>query len=204
MKVEEIPSDKIVVMTAEMHRLFNAGGCDPMCHCCFKPLKVSEEFKLSTITELVIDEENPLDVISTKLKLKQREGKIVTEKELWESHKIQIGYSYDYITRELGIRYHEYKTKNTYELYTDHIKDKSNLWKNPNNKVSIFNSSEEDNWIKIRDRFFNDTTKEVMLCETCSPDEFLKREKDGFSKTIREYEKPKKGGCFRIGGKIVH
>ena len=209
MKVEEIPSDEIVVMTAEMHRLFNAGGCDPMCHCCFKPLQVNQKFKLSTITEFIADDEEPLDCISTKLKLKQRNGTVVTEKDLWEAHKITIRYSYDYITRELGMRYHEYKGKNSYEQYTSHIKEKSNLWKNPklhkkSEKVSIFDSSEEEVWIELRDSFFNDVTKEVMLCESCTPDEFLKREKAGFSAIIREYEKPQRGGCFRINGRIVH
>jgi hypothetical protein len=207
MKVEEIPSNEIVIMNPDMHRLFNAGGCDPMCHCCFRSLKVNEKFKLSTITELIIQEESPLDYISTKLKLEQRKGKVITEKDLWKAHKIEMGYSYDYRKHGMGI--HEPNRENikvSYEEYISHIKEKSNLFKHPHykDKVSVFDSSNEEKWIEIRDRFFNDVTKEVMLCENCTPDEFSKREKDGFSENIREYEKPKKGGCFRINGKIVH
>lgn len=49
MSIKEIPSDQLVIMTAEMHRLFNAGGCDPACHGCWKKLPPGSHFKLSTI-----------------------------------------------------------------------------------------------------------------------------------------------------------
>ena len=53
MSVEEIPSDINILMTAHLHRVFNAGGCDPMCHACKKLLPVDTEFKLATITPSV-------------------------------------------------------------------------------------------------------------------------------------------------------
>jgi hypothetical protein len=49
MKIAQIPSNEPVVMTAEMHRLFNAGGCDPACHGCWKKLPTGTKFKLSTV-----------------------------------------------------------------------------------------------------------------------------------------------------------
>lgn len=53
MKVEEIPADINILMTAHLHRVFNAGGCNPMCHACKKLLPVDVEFKLATITPSV-------------------------------------------------------------------------------------------------------------------------------------------------------
>lgn len=50
MSVEEIPSDQVIEMTDLLHRAFNAGGCDPICHCCVKELKVGLPFKLATVT----------------------------------------------------------------------------------------------------------------------------------------------------------
>ena len=52
MTVEQIPSDELVEMTELFHRAFNAGGCDPMCHCCFKMIKIGDNFKLATVTEV--------------------------------------------------------------------------------------------------------------------------------------------------------
>ncbi len=49
MNVEQIPSDKIVVMTDFLHRAFNAGGCNPMCHSCFSRIKVGEKFHLANV-----------------------------------------------------------------------------------------------------------------------------------------------------------
>lgn len=49
MSIEEIPSNEVIVMTSLMHRSFNAGGCDPMCHCCTNWIKVGDNFKLSTV-----------------------------------------------------------------------------------------------------------------------------------------------------------
>ena len=49
MNIEQIPSDEIVVMTDFLHRAFNAGGCNPMCHSCFQRIKVGENFHLATV-----------------------------------------------------------------------------------------------------------------------------------------------------------
>lgn len=48
-KVDDIPADEIIEMTDTFHRVFNAAGCDPMCHCCEKMIPVGCNFKLSTI-----------------------------------------------------------------------------------------------------------------------------------------------------------
>lgn len=49
MKIEEIPSDELVEMTEPFHRAFKTEGCDPACHCCWKPIAVGVKFKLATI-----------------------------------------------------------------------------------------------------------------------------------------------------------
>jgi len=49
MTVEEIPADELVVMTDLWHRAFNAAGCNPQCHGCYKYLKIGDKFKLATI-----------------------------------------------------------------------------------------------------------------------------------------------------------
>lgn len=49
MKIEEIPSDQDILMTDLLHRAFNAGGCNPMCHCCEKMLPIGVDFKLATV-----------------------------------------------------------------------------------------------------------------------------------------------------------
>lgn len=48
MKIETIKADTVVKMTSAMHRAFKAGGCDPICHCCYKPLAIGEKFKLAS------------------------------------------------------------------------------------------------------------------------------------------------------------
>lgn len=53
MTVEQIPADKLMTMTEEWHRAFNASGCNPMCHGCYKNIKVNEKFKLATIEAAV-------------------------------------------------------------------------------------------------------------------------------------------------------
>src|SRR5688500_7771339 len=47
--IEEIPADQLIEMTPLLHRLFNAGGCDPACHGCWNKIPVGEKFKLSTL-----------------------------------------------------------------------------------------------------------------------------------------------------------
>lgn len=49
MKVSEIPSNEIVVMTPELYQEFCLGGCIPMCHLTLKPIKMGEKFKLATV-----------------------------------------------------------------------------------------------------------------------------------------------------------
>lgn len=52
MKIEEIPPDEIVEMTPIFHRLFNAVGCNPMCHCCKKMLPIGVNFRLGTVEKM--------------------------------------------------------------------------------------------------------------------------------------------------------
>ena len=47
------------------------------------------------------------------------------------------------------------------------------------------------------------SSKEVMLCEDCSPKSFMLKELDYLEKEIIRIETPK-GGCFRVNGKIIH
>lgn len=54
MNIEEIPADKLVAMTANLSRLFKAGGCAPMCHACATSIKVGQNFKLSTLVTAVM------------------------------------------------------------------------------------------------------------------------------------------------------
>lgn len=46
-------------------------------------------------------------------------------------------------------------------------------------------------------------TKEVMLCDICTPEAYKERQIKIMEGQITERDKPK-GGCFRINGKIVH
>ena len=42
MKVVDIKSDEITTMTVELYQEFCIGGCVPMCHLTFKPIKISK------------------------------------------------------------------------------------------------------------------------------------------------------------------
>lgn len=55
MTVEEIPSDKVFKMTNFWHRAFNAAGCNPQCHCCYKKINVGGSFKLATVRDVSTD-----------------------------------------------------------------------------------------------------------------------------------------------------
>ena len=52
--IDELIPNKVVKMTEGLHRMFNAGGCDPACHCCGTVLVVGSYFRLASITELDI------------------------------------------------------------------------------------------------------------------------------------------------------
>lgn len=55
MKVSEIESDKLVVMTPELYQEFAQGGCVPACHFTHKFISIGEEFKLASIDEYSSD-----------------------------------------------------------------------------------------------------------------------------------------------------
>ena len=49
MKVEEIKSNEIITMTAELYQEFCIGGCVPMCHLTFENIKIGDNFKLASL-----------------------------------------------------------------------------------------------------------------------------------------------------------
>lgn len=48
-KVENIKSDEITLMTPELYQEFCIGGCKPMCHLTFENIKIGQKFKLSSL-----------------------------------------------------------------------------------------------------------------------------------------------------------
>lgn len=137
MKVENIPPDEMVKMTKSLHRIFNAGGCNPACHCCYGLIEIGGMFKLSTIREV----------------LTQMKGSVNTSDSA-------------FVKDRLSVIQHKKEAKDT-----DHI---------------------------------SDTTKEVMLCEKCTPDLFHTKQLSTAKKDVEfriKYEQSG-GGCFRVNGKI--
>lgn len=128
MNVEEIPSDELVIMDSEWHRVFNAAGCDPACHNCGKYIKVGDKFKLSTIKKL--------------------------SSSVWG-----------------------WGLENAIKLLKGLLK--SFKWEK---EVTI-------------------ATKEVMLCNKCTPEIFLQKQITSLEKEIVSRDRK---GCFRVNGKIIH
>lgn len=57
MEIENLPSDKNVIMDITMHSLFCLSGCEPACHCCNKLLPVGSLYKLSSVKDSDIERE---------------------------------------------------------------------------------------------------------------------------------------------------
>ena len=84
--IEEIPSDKLVIMTDHLHRLFNAGGCNPCCHLCISYIEIGSQFQLATIQKA-----SPPKVISKKSNPENdRYNLIETKAELQESKEVML------------------------------------------------------------------------------------------------------------------
>ena len=49
--LDNIPADKNIVLTKDMHRAFNAAGCNPACHCCDSSISIAEFIKLATVDD---------------------------------------------------------------------------------------------------------------------------------------------------------
>jgi hypothetical protein len=49
MKVKEIKSNEIIIMTAELYQEFCIGGCVPMCYLTFENIKIGDKFKLASL-----------------------------------------------------------------------------------------------------------------------------------------------------------
>ena len=94
--IESIPSDQLIEMTAQLHRIFNAGGCNPMCHCCMTMLDVGVQFKLGTVSK------SDGSYWSDDLKLKKLESEI-TDQDIWDAHN-QIMRLYGY--NDFGGKFH--------------------------------------------------------------------------------------------------
>ena len=54
MNINDLNKDTIITMTEEMHRVFNASGCDPTCHCCHEKIDIDEKYKLAHINANLI------------------------------------------------------------------------------------------------------------------------------------------------------
>ncbi len=178
--IEDIPADEIVTMTEYWHKAFKASGCSPMCHCCFKKINIGNGFKLGTVATTDIWHAIDLD-----LKIRQRNGEVITENILWEAHSVIMRKDFGGVGPAMS--------------YEEYIKIKKK-----NNFLDRLVDIDERDWERTKERFYNEGTKEVMLCESCTVEEFKKRENEMWSQEIREYNKPKRGGCFRVNGKIIH
>ena len=55
MNINDLKIDTIINMTAEMHRIFIAGGCNPTCHCCNNKIKINEKYKLASVSSELIN-----------------------------------------------------------------------------------------------------------------------------------------------------
>jgi len=51
MKVEEIPSGKVIIMTPELYQEFAQGGCVPACHLTNQWINIGDRFHLSPIKQ---------------------------------------------------------------------------------------------------------------------------------------------------------
>lgn len=49
MKVAEIPSDTLIVMTPELYQEFAQGGCVPACHLTNEWINIGDNFRLATL-----------------------------------------------------------------------------------------------------------------------------------------------------------
>lgn len=49
MKVSEIPSNELVIMTPELYQEFCQGGCVPACHLTDEWISLGDKFKLATV-----------------------------------------------------------------------------------------------------------------------------------------------------------
>lgn len=153
MSVEEIPSNELVVMTDFLHRAFNAGGCDPTCHCCNKNIPAGDNFKLSTVEDTF---------------------------NYW-------GYN-AYFQKEVLLGNKKPTVKDYMAYNEEEIR--------PEYKAS------DTKKMKETAKEYEMETKEVMLCEDCSPETFKQKKLSQINLTIERLEKPK-GGCYRVNGKIV-
>lgn len=50
MQLSDIKPDECLEMSEELHKIFNAGGCNPTCHCCYNKIRPGDLFKLASVS----------------------------------------------------------------------------------------------------------------------------------------------------------
>lgn len=114
MEIEEIPANEIVVMTEFWHRAFNAVGCNPKCHSCYKLLPSGTKFKLSTVKKLPYKWSNTYRTLDASVEILDEKGKEET-KEVMLCEDCSPTH-YHNITDKL-LRSNAKKAKETYEKH---------------------------------------------------------------------------------------
>lgn len=83
MKVQEIPSGKLVIMTPDLYQEFAQSGCVPACHLTHDWINIGDKFKLSTVphwkdegsvygnettVDVMLSEESTVELYNEKMK----------------------------------------------------------------------------------------------------------------------------------------
>lgn len=93
MKVAEIPSGKLVIMTPELYQEFAQGGCVPACHLTHEFINIGEKFHLSNVPHWSMigsnyGHETTIDVmLAEKSTVKEYNKKMKHEIEERKKHK---------------------------------------------------------------------------------------------------------------------
>ena len=77
MTLDDIPADTQMILTAELRRLFLAGGCNPTCHGCNRRLAIGDDFTLATMD----GRDEMIGTCCTKEKLRARRERQHAKKE---------------------------------------------------------------------------------------------------------------------------
>lgn len=188
MTVQEIPEDQVLEMTSALHRAFNIAGCDPMCHCCEKMLPVGSQFKLAMTKRI----EKPYWLDIGLIEKALIEGKEVTDEDVWKAH--------DPMMRTSGWTF----LKGSSKLLDPHTELNYKQYKKIRSRSDLVNVDVDPFLDLIQS--YQSKSVDVMLCEQCDDMSFRKAEirklSEARQKEQEEWEESRKGGCFRINGKI--
>lgn len=72
--VNDLKSNELMVMTRDMHRAFNAAGCDPACHCCNNKIPVGDYYKLASVSSALAVYGNAVSVFESQQPFKTTEA----------------------------------------------------------------------------------------------------------------------------------